>query len=69
MNNQKLALTTREHEIVDALCQGKCNKRIARHLNISVGTVKVHLNKIYSKLGVQNRTALVILTLTTGLGQ
>jgi two-component system nitrate/nitrite response regulator NarL len=53
-------LTTREREIIFALVQGLCNKGIGRKLNISEGTVKVHLHKIYRKLGVHNRTALVV---------
>ena len=36
------------------------NKDVGRRLNISEGTVKVHLHNIYSKLGVKNRTALVV---------
>ena len=57
-------LTHREHEILASLCQGNCNKRIARQLGISVGTVKIHLFNIYGKLGVHNRTALVVRMLT-----
>jgi hypothetical protein len=36
---------------------------IARQLNLTEGTVKVHLNNIYNKLGVANRTALTALTI------
>jgi DNA-binding NarL/FixJ family response regulator len=36
------------------------NKQIARLLGITEGTVKVHLHNIYTKLGVSNRTALVL---------
>jgi DNA-binding NarL/FixJ family response regulator len=35
------------------------NKSVARRLNLSEGTAKVHLHNIYTKLGVKNRTALV----------
>ena len=62
-------LTAREREILVPLCEGCCNKRIARRFNISVGTVKIHLHNIYEKLGVPNRTALVVLALTTILKQ
>jgi DNA-binding NarL/FixJ family response regulator len=52
-------LTPREQEVVVALCDGNSNKAIARRLNITEGTVKVHLNNIFTKLGIANRTALV----------
>jgi two-component system nitrate/nitrite response regulator NarL len=55
------SLTSREHEIVLALAEGLSNKGIGRRLNLSEGTVKVHLHNIYAKLGVKNRTALAVL--------
>jgi two-component system, NarL family, nitrate/nitrite response regulator NarL len=58
------SLTNREREIVLALAEAFSNKGVARRLNISEGTVKVHLHNIYSKLGVKNRTALVALAHT-----
>ena len=45
-------LTSREREIVLALAEGLSNRDVGRRLNISEGTVKVHLHSIYSKLGV-----------------
>jgi two-component system nitrate/nitrite response regulator NarL len=54
-------LTSREREIVLALAEGLSNRDVGRRLNISEGTVKVYLYNIYSKLGVKNRTALVVL--------
>ena len=58
------SLTSREREIVLALAEGLSNKEVGRRLNISEGTVKVHLHNVYSKLGVKNRTALVVLAYT-----
>jgi two-component system nitrate/nitrite response regulator NarL len=58
------SLTSREKEIVFALAEGLSNKDVGRKLNLSEGTVKVHLHNIYSKLGVKNRTALAVLALT-----
>jgi two-component system nitrate/nitrite response regulator NarL len=58
------ALTNREREIVSALTEGHSNKGIGRRLNLSEGTVKVHLHNIYQKLGVKNRTALAALAFT-----
>ena len=51
-------LTARQREIVMLISQGLSNKEIARRVNISAGTVKVHLVSIYRKVGVANRTAL-----------
>jgi len=58
------SLTSREREIVLALAEGLSNKGVGRRLNISEGTVKVHLHTIYQKLGVKNRTALAVLAFT-----
>ena len=56
------SLTTREREIVQTLASGGLsNKDVGRRLNLSEGTVKVHLHNIYEKLGVKTRTALVVL--------
>ena len=60
-------LTPREREVLASLCQGHCNKRIARHLGISLGTVKIHLHNIYEKLGVGNRATLIVLAITSGV--
>jgi two-component system nitrate/nitrite response regulator NarL len=56
-------LTPRERQVVVSLCEGNSNKGIARQLNLTEGTVKVHLSNIYNKLGVANRTALTALTI------
>jgi two-component system nitrate/nitrite response regulator NarL len=58
------SLTSREREVVLALAEGLSNKDVGRKLNLSEGTVKVHLHNIYGKLGVKNRTALAVLALT-----
>lgn len=53
------ALSTREIEILQALQTGASNRQIAARLFISEATVKTHLIHIYTKLGVDNRTAAV----------
>lgn len=53
------ALSAREIEILKALQTGASNKQLAASLFISEATVKTHLIHIYSKLGVDNRTAAV----------
>lgn len=56
------ALSPREQMVARQVAEGRRNKEIADSLGISEGTVKVHLHKIYDKLGVGNRTELAILT-------
>ena len=53
-------LTDREREIVELVSQGLSNKEIGRELELSPGTVKIHLHRMYQKLAVQNRTALAV---------
>lgn len=48
--------TAREYEVLSGLHEGKPNKVIARELDLSESTVKVHVCSIFRKLGVQNRT-------------
>jgi DNA-binding NarL/FixJ family response regulator len=57
-------LTTRERQIVRVMAEGLTNKEIAQRLRLAEGTVKVHLHRIYQKLGIANRTALPILAHT-----
>ena len=51
-------LTPREIEVVRLLAAGLRNREIARKLLISEGTVKIHLHKVFSKLGLDSRLAL-----------
>lgn len=48
-------LSIQERKVFALLKQGKSNKEIAEALHIEVSTVKSHLNKIYSRLGVKSR--------------
>lgn len=50
------ALSARQREILQMLAAGESNKQIGRALNISTGTVKAHLESLYRRLGVKNRT-------------
>jgi DNA-binding NarL/FixJ family response regulator len=49
-------LSPREMEILGLVAQGRANKEIASQLNISSGTVRIHLSHIYEKLHVRCRT-------------
>ena len=53
----ELGLTTREGEVLSWLSKGKTNRDIAQILGLSPRTVDKHLEQIYAKLGVENRTA------------
>lgn len=57
--NPDTALSAREIELLRALQTGASNREIAEQLFISQATVKTHLIHIYTKLGVDNRTAAV----------
>jgi DNA-binding NarL/FixJ family response regulator len=59
------ALTPREHQIALLVCDGLSNKQLGEQLNLTEGTVKVHLHKIYRKLGVRNRAALSALAMAS----
>ena len=48
-------LTQKEKEILRLIGEGKSNKEIASALFVELSTVKTHINKIYSKIGVSNR--------------
>jgi two-component system, NarL family, nitrate/nitrite response regulator NarL len=60
-------LTLREREVVSLVSQGFSNKEVAQRLNIAEGTVKIHLHRIYSQLGIRNRTALTVLAVRSAL--
>jgi DNA-binding CsgD family transcriptional regulator len=56
------ALTTKEKDVVKLAAQGYTNPEIATLMFVSVNTVKKHLQNIYQKLGVNNRTSLSYIT-------
>jgi two-component system, NarL family, nitrate/nitrite response regulator NarL len=56
-------LTEREHEILAHLMRGKSNKSIARELNISHDTVKLHVRHILAKLNLTSRVEAAIFAL------
>ena len=58
-------MTARERELGELVARGLCNKLIAREVGLSVGTVKLHLHRIYRKLGFTKRTQLAVLVVTT----
>jgi DNA-binding CsgD family transcriptional regulator len=53
-------LTPRQWEVLRLVAAGHTNIQIARQLGLSEGTVRTHLENIYSRLNVSNRTAAVV---------
>jgi DNA-binding NarL/FixJ family response regulator len=60
-------LTQRERELVRHVASGLRNKEIADRLNITEGTVKIHLHNIYEKIDVEGRVALTVWAKDRGL--
>ena len=60
-------LTGREVEVLKLVATGTSNKEIGRDLHISESTVKSHLNHIFGKFGVDDRTAAVTVALEKGI--
>ena len=60
-------LSERELEVLALVARGRSNKEIAQDLFLSEGTVKVHVNHIMTKLGLERRTELVRFAITKGL--
>ena len=59
------SLIGRERQIILTLAAGGLsNIDVGRQLSLSEGTVKAHLHNIYKKLGVNSRTALVVMAHT-----
>jgi DNA-binding NarL/FixJ family response regulator len=58
INRIEHLLTRREIEVMTRVADGLSNKDVGNELNISEGTVKMHLHSIYNKVGVSNRTSL-----------
>jgi DNA-binding response OmpR family regulator len=63
--SSELGLTAREGEVLSWLSKGKTNRDIAQILGLSPRTVDKHLEQIYAKLGVENRTAAAAIATNT----
>ena len=61
-------LTAREEEVLELLTQGVTYKGVASQLFISETTVKTHVNNIFQKLQVNDRTQAVLYALNNGFG-
>jgi DNA-binding NarL/FixJ family response regulator len=61
-------LTEREVEILGLIAQGHTNEEIARHLVLSLKTVRNHVSNIFSKLQVADRAQAVLRAREAGMG-
>jgi two-component system, NarL family, nitrate/nitrite response regulator NarL len=61
------SLTPSERKITKHVCEGSSNKRIANQVGISEATVKLHLHRVFRKLGVSNRVQLTLRARELGL--
>ena len=56
---EALPLSPREKEVAELVASGHSNPEIATLLNICLDTVKFHNKKIFDKLGIESRNALI----------
>ncbi|MBL4827227.1 MAG: response regulator transcription factor [Spongiibacteraceae bacterium] len=66
-NKQPKELTSRQLQVLSLLCEGKPNKIIARELNLSENTVRVHVSAILSLLSVASRSEAMLVAQKQGL--
>ncbi|MDF2634727.1 MAG: two component transcriptional regulator, LuxR family [Pelosinus sp.] len=62
-----LPLTVKETEILACLARGYSNGEIAIQLNVTIGTVKSHINNLFGKMGVNSRSKVVAKGMELGL--
>jgi DNA-binding NarL/FixJ family response regulator len=64
---QQFHLTEREREVLHWLTEGASNEEIAKHLYVTVATVKAHLTSIFTKLKVTSRAQAIVAAVKLGL--
>ena len=62
-------ITPREREILECVADGSSNKMIARALDITDGTVKLHVKAILRKLGMRSRVEAAVAAVEHGMGK
>ena len=67
VNNEQPHLTPRQLEVLALLAEGKPNKLIARHLDVSENTVRSHVGSILEQFNVISRTEAVLVAQRLGL--
>ena len=66
-DDEELALTRREREVLGLLAEGRSNREIADDLFVTLATVKTHLAHVYAKLGARNRNEAIGRAVSLGL--
>jgi two-component system nitrate/nitrite response regulator NarL len=69
LSNGQASITDRERQILQCLLSGYSNKLIARVLDITEGTVKVHLKTLMKKISAVNRTQAALWARSHGIGE
>lgn len=64
---ESLGLSEREMSVIRLLCQGYSNREIGQELFLAEPTVKTHIGRIMTKLGVRDRVQIVIAVSRSGL--
>jgi DNA-binding NarL/FixJ family response regulator len=62
-DDHERSLSPREREVAQLVGRGLSNKEVARRLQLSEGTVKLHLHSVFQKLGAKNRYSLILANL------
>jgi DNA-binding NarL/FixJ family response regulator len=60
-------LTAREHEVLVALASGATNAEIAVSMHLGEATVKTHVSRVLTKLGIRDRTQAVVFAYEHGV--
>jgi DNA-binding NarL/FixJ family response regulator len=60
-------LTRRQHDVLRLIVLGQTNREIAETLNLTVSTVKTHVEQVIGKLGVSDRTQAAVRAIELGL--
>lgn len=53
-------LTPRERDVLELICEGLPDKKIAARLNLALNTIRNHVATVYSKLGVHSRSEAIV---------